>query len=729
MIPSLLEIALRALLVAGAVWAGLRLLGLRDVLAQKVAWGLVLAAAILMPLLLPLAMRWQVLSFALPRALWQLKTPASASTPAAATAAGTESRPATTAARSAYVAAAPAAHEDSFSAAAAGNAQPAYSSAAATPASGAASPRSTIEVAPPVVRAHSAPPARPLLPTLRVMAIPLYLAVCAVFLLRLVYGLTSAVSLWLNAEPVDLEPMLGCDPSVKLPVRVSRSVSSPVTVGSGVILPARYDEWDAEKLRVVLAHERSHIRQGDFYLQLGAEFYSALVWFSPLGWWLKRKLSDLGEAISDRAGLQEAASRSSYAQILLEFAAMPRTTLIGVAMARSSSLSHRIERLLNDSTFRQAFSGSRTRALLAMLLVPAALFGATALIRVEAAGAARQAAPPPPSPTPAARGAVAPAAPLAKITVEPVDEPSSPIAPPALEEVGPLQPMARPRAEVLMYAPLGRLLTSPQLAATPMARAFALDRIRPMIAQNGQAIAINSHNGRRTYLSTGSGNGFSYWFNSDGDSYALVTDPKAVNIRFSGDWMDGRTEELKKAAAAAHGGFLWFSHDDKSYIVDDPAIVSSIDAMYKPIEELGREQEELGKKQEELGRQQEELGKKQEEASVPTPDLSKEIAELNALVAKLQSKKGGTVTQEELGDLQGKIGDLQGRIGDIEGKIGEEQGRLGDEQGKLGEKQGELGEEQGCLGEKQGRLSEEVDRKIKGIIADSLQNGKARQVQ
>ena len=146
----------------------------------------------------------------------------------------------------------------------------------------------------------------------------------------------------------------------------SRAVSSPVTIGSGVVLPADYDDWDSEKLRIVLAHERSHIRQGDFYLQLLAGLYAALFWFSPLGWWLKRKLSDLAEAISDRAGLEEAASRSSYAQILLEFAAAPRPTLIGVAMARTGSLSRRIERLLNDVSFRQAFAGSR-RALAAVL--------------------------------------------------------------------------------------------------------------------------------------------------------------------------------------------------------------------------------------------------------------------------------------------------------------------------------------------------------------------------
>ena len=55
-------------------------------------------------------------------------------------------------------------------------------------------------------------------------------------------------------------------------------------------------------------------------------------------------------------------------------------------MARSGRLSQRIERLLNDNSFRQAFAGTRRRALLAVLLVPVALFAATALVRVQAAG-------------------------------------------------------------------------------------------------------------------------------------------------------------------------------------------------------------------------------------------------------------------------------------------------------------------------------------------------------
>ena len=185
-------------------------------------------------------------------------------------------------------------------------------------------------------------------------------------LFRLLWGLASSFLIWRDAKPVATPANLELPDSI--PVRWSQRIGSPVNIGSGILLPADYVEWDEEKLRVVLAHERSHISQRDFYLQMIAGLYASLTWFSPLGWWLKRKLSDLGEAISDHAGLDAASSPSAYAQLLLEFAAQPRPTLItGVAMAHSRNLSNRIERLLNDSTFRVAFSGGR-RALFALVL-------------------------------------------------------------------------------------------------------------------------------------------------------------------------------------------------------------------------------------------------------------------------------------------------------------------------------------------------------------------------
>jgi beta-lactamase regulating signal transducer with metallopeptidase domain len=215
-----------------------------------------------------------------------------------------------------------------------------------------------------------------------VVAWSLYLALAAILFLRLVLGLAVTLRLWFTATPVPQHKM--SSGSASLPVRVSRRVSSPLTIGSGILLPADYETWDQEKLRIVLAHEHSHIRQGDFYLQILASLYASLVWFSPLGWWVKRELADLAEAISDRAGIEQAESRTSYAQILLEFAAAPRSAAVGVPMARPGSLSRRIERLLDDHAFHRSFAGGR-RVLAAVVLVPVACFAATALVRVQAA--------------------------------------------------------------------------------------------------------------------------------------------------------------------------------------------------------------------------------------------------------------------------------------------------------------------------------------------------------
>ena len=383
MIPVLIEAALRSLLVGLAVAVGLRIFRVRNVVAQKAAWGLVLVAALAMPLLLPITARWQLLPPsagivlpAHPRILEELQNrihvksvSERASTPAL-----TSLPPAISSRTVEFPSPAPdpehvrRAQEPQLSSF--------QSQLALTPAESIASS------ARPGEQTQALPQPGHLLVSASALAFSLYLSLAVVFLLRLILGLAKTLLLWFTATPIPTPETSGV--RVRLRLRSSARVSSPLTIGSAILLPADYQTWDEEKLRIVLAHERSHIRQGDFYLQLLAGLYAALVWISPLGWWLKRELADLAEAISDRAGIEEAQSRTSYAQVLLEFAAAPRPAALGVAMARSGSLARRIERVLNDHAFYQSFAGSR-RAFAAVALVPMALFAATAMVRVQAA--------------------------------------------------------------------------------------------------------------------------------------------------------------------------------------------------------------------------------------------------------------------------------------------------------------------------------------------------------
>jgi beta-lactamase regulating signal transducer with metallopeptidase domain len=381
MIPVLIDAAMRSLFVGLIVAVGLRAFRVRNVFAQKAALGLVLVGALAMPLLMPIADRLQLLpakaSIVLPAHPMTLLEELRARLQAKS---GSATLP--------KVVAPPIPAPDSAQTKAASGTAPDSESAPRAKEPGQSSQGSSLNQQ---AGNGNAQPAKEMPPSpqqsraalsLTSLALSVYLGVALVFLLRLALGLAITLRLWLNAAPISALEI--SDIPSGFPLRASTRVSSPLTIGSAILLPADYDTWDKEKIRIVLAHELSHVRQGDFYLQLLAGLYTSLVWFSPLGWWLKKELADLAEAISDRAGIEQARSRTSYAQILLEFAAAPRPTALGVAMARSGSLARRIERLLNDHTFRQSFAGGR-RALFAVVLVPTALFAATAMVRVQAA--------------------------------------------------------------------------------------------------------------------------------------------------------------------------------------------------------------------------------------------------------------------------------------------------------------------------------------------------------
>jgi hypothetical protein len=708
---SSVDAGVRSLLMAAVVGAGLRVFRVNNVMARKVAWTLVLCGAMVMPLVAPWADNhaWlPVRTAAVPVQSWRTRL---------ATLRGAVAPDRAAPLRQVFPTRAEAVP--------AADSQPAQTDL---------SPKQALSTgdhfpAPAIaldgqIRASAKVDASSLTKAgWGATAFLIYTTIAFAFLIRIAVGCIATARLWVRASPV--ADFAGLPHEGR--VRRSRQVTSPVTVGSGILLPQDYASWDREKLRIVLAHENSHVRQGDFYLQLCAAVYAAVFWFSPLGWWLKQTLCDLSEAISDRAAVNEAASHASYAQVLLEFAAMPRTMPIGVAMARRGRLSHRIERLLDEGSFRRAFAGGRGRIAAAALLVPLALIAATSL-RVQAAGQEPPAPPaapstpvPPAAPStpapPASAGPAAPAFPAAPAEPPTTDQFS--VAPPPPAEPGAPQP---PAQEPGVGSGSGFSAGAGSGDSPGSGDSYSYS-----MSQSDSASESSHRNGSCT-TSDGEHFSCSYAY-SDGDSYALIRGNDDNHVSFSGDWTWNRRLEIDKARKVAHGDFLWFTRNGKSYVVDDPAIVSSLIALYKPMEDLGHQQEDLGRQQEELGRQQEALGERMSQASIPTPDVTKEMAQLRAAMAELDAANGKTMTQEQLADLQGKLADLQGRLGSLQGEVGSRQGEIGRQQGELGEKQGRLGEQQGRLGAEQGRIAREADHKVKSAIDESLKNGKARPVE
>lgn len=743
MLMFILEAALRSTLMALAVWAAIRLLRVQAVLAQKVAWVLVLAAAASMPLLMHApwlaanrAVQIPLEGLTARQLMSRLRTvehrlQASFSAPAAV------QRPAPAASE------APTAQSDLVT-------RTVAPSQAAVPSPIVRHPRvsrkliqaqSTLEDA---GRALDLPVSQIELSvklpaslaaqasfwsagSLRRAVSLLYAAVVAALLLRTLFGLAVAGRLLQRSRRVHILS----DSGQPMRVRSSAALATPITIGRTILLPADYAAWDAEKLRVVLAHESSHVRQGDFYLQLAATLHAAIFWFSPLGWWLKRKLSDLGEALSDRAALEHAEDAASYAQVLLEFAAAPRRApLAGVAMARRSNLSSRIERILNDRRFQLAFLGGRRHAILAALLVPAALVATVAGFRVVPA-------------VHAARSESSAAVSVATTTQSFRSSSSTAICAQSsnqattrsLASAAPQEGDAT--AMTIGYMAQDAPPTPPSVTAVPQAApvAPAPDVVPPAPAEPpsdfDQDSDDSSNNHAHAHTITHSGD--------DGDSFSIVhaegngTHSHTINVNGDSNHEIARVQKKLNL----QGNYIWFERDGKSYIITDPAVVEKAYAMFREDPALERQQKILEDQQKILEKQMANFDVQKVQIKVESPEFKKQMADLNAQIAKLQSDEfkkhmaelNKEINQEVLSKLQEQVGSIQEQIGELQGQIGEQMGKMGEQQGRIGEKMGELGEQMGRIGEEQGRRAEEATRKMQSVLDQALREGKAKPVQ
>jgi hypothetical protein len=470
-----------------------------------------------------------------------------------------------------------------------------------------------------------------------------YCAVAAVLSLRLCTGVGFALRLRNQAERV----VFPFDP--QLDVRLSSRVATPVTIASSVLLPLSHTSWDEATLRVVLSHERAHVRQKDFLVHTLAGLHCAVFWFNPFSWWLQRQLSELGEALSDRAAVEQAESRASYAETLLAFATRCRSPLAAVAMANSSSLTPRIERLLSERGFERSFSGKERLPLVAAGFSVLALIASTSMARVHAAPAAPPVLVPAPAP-------VAPLAPLA---------PPAPPAPPA-----PVAPVAPP----------------------------ARDWLSDTIGHRDDDIEVHESPGTREGV------------------LAIHTDHSNLTIN-SGAQLPPQS-----------GDYIYYQHEGKPYIIQDPAILAQAQTLLAPMKDLREKQRLLGNQQRILGAQQRMLGHQRRTFNaVDTAEFKRQMADIQNMIKQMDLKELTVqIDERALAEVQAHLGEIQSRVGAIQAQLGAQQGALSEQQGELGEQQGKLGEQQALLGEQQRKIIEDARRQLKPIIEQAIRDGKGK---
>ena len=211
----------------------------------------------------------------------------------------------------------------------------------------------------------ASPPPPPVSLDWRIVAGVVYSAVALLMALRLALGVVLAWRRWRSATPLDRHAFDGCD------LRVAHELTAPTTFGATILLPPGSAGWSDSLWRAVLAHETSHIRRGDFFVQLLAAVHRALFWFSPLAWLLTHRLAALAETLSDHDAAKNLGDRAAYAEALLAIAARAQCRSFGVAMARGPDVAARVDRVLKEAIMEIDLSAKwRQNLLIAALLAP-----------------------------------------------------------------------------------------------------------------------------------------------------------------------------------------------------------------------------------------------------------------------------------------------------------------------------------------------------------------------
>ena len=146
------------------------------------------------------------------------------------------------------------------------------------------------------------------------------------------------------------------------------------------MLPVDWRDWNEAKLGAVVAHERSHIRRYDPAMQLLSAIHRALLWHSPLSWFLHQRLVRVAEEASDDAAVTATRDRALYAEVLLDFMkrGARRVSWQSVPMARYGSPIERVHRVLDSKSLSRGVSRWSMAAILALAFPLAYLVAAAA---------------------------------------------------------------------------------------------------------------------------------------------------------------------------------------------------------------------------------------------------------------------------------------------------------------------------------------------------------------
>ena len=150
---------------------------------------------------------------------------------------------------------------------------------------------------------------------------------------------------------------------------------------AALILPSSVEEWDEERLRVVLLHELAHVKRGDLLLELLAQLATVLYWFNPLVWLAAYRLRVERERACDDSVINMGVRQSEYATQLMTVAGdleLHRQPLWQAAtISQGASLKNRLLCILSPKrrrSTRQGLAAVLIGLVVVVLALPLAAF-------------------------------------------------------------------------------------------------------------------------------------------------------------------------------------------------------------------------------------------------------------------------------------------------------------------------------------------------------------------
>jgi beta-lactamase regulating signal transducer with metallopeptidase domain len=504
----------------------------------------------------------------------------------------------------------------------------------------------------------------------------------------------------------ELARRFGIEQHVRL--GVADQLDSPITAGCFkpiVLVPtALITGMPVDLLEALLAHELAHIKRHDYLVNLIQSAIEIVLFYHPSVWAISRRIRIEREQIADDLAVDMLGQPHQLAQALSQLDRFQFDTTQLAHAAHGGNLMSRIKRLLRPDVEPVSWK-------LAMPL--AGLLAAGAMLYAHAA-------PQPPEPP-------APPEPIALV------EPAEPPAPPApLTATEPQAPPAPPAVPDLPQPAAPAMPAVPAIPVTPALPALpALPPKPPKVPRISTA--------------------------DDSKGYAIVRANKDSST------VSANTSDIRKVSSLREkvkGDFVWFRDGDKTYLIQDPALMAKIDAAWAPVNSIGEQMDAQGKKMEAQGKIMNAIGEEMntaahafsrhaeregEQYERQMEQVAREQDKVARRIDKAAREMGADSSPEKAREFAQKMAALQAEMAPLQKQMAVYQRELSAKMSKLHEQDGsmkalnqKMAEASRPMGELNARMVElnqkqteairEAERVLRALMQESLQNGKAQPV-